>query len=166
MKIRRLSHDERVELGMTPMIDIVFQLLVFFILTFNIVVVEGEFNFKMPLAGQGGLPPHDAPLAFVVHLHAGADGRLARVTVNHQSFEGATREQLLSKLNAYVVTNTSSLEPGMADGEPFVELGFDAQLRYEHVVDGLAAVTGYIDPATGRPVRLIEQVRFMRPKEK
>ena len=57
MKIRRgLEHDDTVELNMTSMIDIVFQLLVFFIMTFKIVAQEGDFNVRMPAAASGGPP--------------------------------------------------------------------------------------------------------------
>ena len=53
MKIRHStsSGQDKIELQMTPMIDIVFQLLIFFIMTFKIVSIEGDFNIKMPLAG-------------------------------------------------------------------------------------------------------------------
>ena len=52
MKIRNRDDrsEDKIELQMTPMIDIVFQLLVFFIMTFKIVTQEGDFNIKMPLA--------------------------------------------------------------------------------------------------------------------
>ena len=50
----RLSSEppEEIKLNMTAMIDIVFQLLVFFIMTFKVVALEGDFNVKMPLASQ------------------------------------------------------------------------------------------------------------------
>ncbi len=34
---------------MTPMIDVVFQLLIFFMLTLKIIAPEGDFNINMPL---------------------------------------------------------------------------------------------------------------------
>ncbi|MEC9149539.1 MAG: biopolymer transporter ExbD, partial [Planctomycetota bacterium] len=38
MKIRKIgTAEEKIELQMTPMIDIVFQLLVFFVMTFKVV---------------------------------------------------------------------------------------------------------------------------------
>ena len=37
---------------MTSMIDIVFLLLVFFVMTFKIVELEGDFSVRMPLAGS------------------------------------------------------------------------------------------------------------------
>ena len=50
MKIRHTGREDKIQLQMTPMIDIVFQLLVFFIMTFKIILHEGDFNILMPLA--------------------------------------------------------------------------------------------------------------------
>ncbi|MFP6658896.1 MAG: biopolymer transporter ExbD, partial [Pirellulales bacterium] len=50
-KKRKASGSDKVELQMTPMIDIVFQLLVFFILTFKVVAQEGDFDIRMPVMG-------------------------------------------------------------------------------------------------------------------
>ena len=55
MKIRHADHRDRITLQTTPMIDIVFQLLVFFIMSFKIVLPEGDFNIRMPL------PADEAP---------------------------------------------------------------------------------------------------------
>ncbi len=41
---------DKVEMQMTPMIDIVFQLNIFFLFTFKIVLPEGDFNIRMPSA--------------------------------------------------------------------------------------------------------------------
>jgi biopolymer transport protein ExbD len=56
MKVRRTGGGEglpeKIDIPMTPMIDMVFQLLVFFIMNFKVVEMEGDFNVKMPLAGN------------------------------------------------------------------------------------------------------------------
>ena len=49
MRLATTEPDE-IKLNMTAMIDIVFQLLVFFIMTFKVVAMEGDFNIRMPLA--------------------------------------------------------------------------------------------------------------------
>ena len=77
MKIRHTGSrkDEKVELQMTPMIDIVFQLLIFFIMTFKIVAMEGDFNIKMPSAAPSSGEPdplQDTPL--MLTLKANDDG--------------------------------------------------------------------------------------------
>ena len=52
MKIRHTGSalPDKIELNMTPMIDVVFQLLSFFMFTLKIAQVEGNFNIKMPAA--------------------------------------------------------------------------------------------------------------------
>ncbi len=51
--------EEDSEMEMTPMIDVVFLLLIFFLMTFKIVSPEGDFNIKMPLARTEGRPDHE-----------------------------------------------------------------------------------------------------------
>jgi biopolymer transport protein ExbD len=58
MRIRHTDHREQVSLQMTPMIDIVFQLMVFFVFTFKIALPEGDFNVRMP--AQAGADPQSA----------------------------------------------------------------------------------------------------------
>ena len=41
---------DKIELQMTPMIDIVFQLNIFFLFTFKIILPEGDFSIRMPSA--------------------------------------------------------------------------------------------------------------------
>ena len=56
--------DEKIELQMVPMIDIVFQMLIFFVMTFKIAVPEGDFNITMPInAPSDATPPEDQQLA-------------------------------------------------------------------------------------------------------
>ena len=45
---RKQSKGEKLETNMSAMIDIVFQLLIFFMLTLKIVEPEGDFNVNMP----------------------------------------------------------------------------------------------------------------------
>ena len=53
MRIRNREERKKNQLNMTSMIDIVFLLLVFFVMTFKIVELEGDFSIRMPLAGTG-----------------------------------------------------------------------------------------------------------------
>ena len=55
MRVPVQARRSRLQMNMTPMIDVVFQLLVFFIMTFKIVALEGDFNVRMPLASE--VPP-------------------------------------------------------------------------------------------------------------
>ncbi|HEX5446496.1 MAG TPA: biopolymer transporter ExbD, partial [Pirellulales bacterium] len=64
MKIRKsaAAGNDKVDMQMTPMIDIVFQLLTFFVMSFKIVTQEGDFNIKMPLAAPGSSSSDEPPL--------------------------------------------------------------------------------------------------------
>ncbi len=87
MKVRNVGrHDEKVELMMTPMIDIVFQLLIFFIMTFKIIAPEGDFNIKMPLAAPSeGLPDDNQLPPMKIRLRATASGRLASIQLGQRT---------------------------------------------------------------------------------
>ena len=47
-----ISEPEEIKINMTAMIDIVFQLLVVFIMTFKVVAMEGDFNIKLTYLGS------------------------------------------------------------------------------------------------------------------
>ena len=96
MKIRHTtgSGDRRIQLQMTPMIDIVFQLLVFFIMTFKIVAQEGDFNIKMPLAAPAVGPVSDIAMPPIqVRLLSDAEGR-------RSNLRASTSERFCSARNA------------------------------------------------------------------
>ena len=144
---------------MTPMIDIVFQLLIFFIMTFKIVAQEGDFNIKMPQASSA--PKVDITpdsLTINVYLQAGKNGGLAGITL--QDDEPIKNfEQLTSRVRALIGKDNPD-----EGSNSEVELSFDYDLRYEEVVRAITAVTGYLD-SDGTPVKLIEKIQFAPPKK-
>ena len=72
---------------MTPMIDIVFQLLIFFIMTFKIVSLEGDFNIKMPAAAPSEGPPEEDLLPPLrLRLTAGEEGQLNGIQLDDRAF--------------------------------------------------------------------------------
>jgi len=84
---RRASHDDdKIELQMTPMIDIVFQLLVFFIMTFKIITQEGDFNVKMPLAANTGMSVDPSVPPMKLRLTANSEGELTGIRLNDITF--------------------------------------------------------------------------------
>ncbi len=161
MRVRNVeSRGEEVELQMTPMIDIVFQLLVFFIMTFKIAAPEGDFNIKMPAAAPSeGVPEPDALPPIKVRLMATSSGRLAQIRFGNRRLGG---EDVFGQLREAVI--------GMLGDEPSpgvlatteVELDCDYQLRYEYVIEAITAVSGYVDE--GRVVKIIEKIKFAPPR--
>jgi biopolymer transport protein ExbD len=155
MKIRHTDHREEVKLQMTPMIDIVFQLMVFFVFTFKIVAPEGDFNVRMPAQSGVAAMPSETPL-LKVRLRAGPDRNLVGVELGDVAITGADPfGQLQARIRSMV---DDSAGPGAAEQEVEIESDFD--LRYKYAMAAMTAITGYIDPATGEQHKLIEKVRF------
>ena len=162
MRIRHIgTKDEKIELQMTPMIDIVFQLLIFFIMTFKIVAQEGDFNIKMPLAAQqAGLPDESPILTMHIRLRADANGRLLSsggIVVN-----GDVVFNTMDDLHNYVIGIVGGDEPAARD-DAEAELDCDYGLHYEHVIEAITAVSGFVDLQTGQLQRLIEKIKFTPP---
>jgi biopolymer transport protein ExbD len=162
MKVRNVNanKEDKVEIQMTPMIDIVFQLLVFFIMTFKIVSQEGDFNIKMPLAAPStGLPDDEQLPPMKVRLRAGANGNLAQISLNDNTF-GVNFESL----HNYIISIIGDARgPGSVQDTAEVELDCDYNLRYENVVKAITAVSGYVDD-DGNIVKLVEKIKFSPPR--
>jgi biopolymer transport protein ExbD len=167
MKFRHIgkSSESKIELQMTPMIDVVFQLLVFFLFTFRIATQEGDFNIKMPLATyvRGATAESESPFVTMhVRLRADRTGRLPSaggIVVNGERVLNSFEE-----LHNYVIGVIGGNEPSAkADAE--VELDCDYNLNYEHVIDAITAVSGYVDRSTGQIERLVEKIKFTPPQE-
>ena len=159
MKIRnnRNIDEEQIELQMTPMIDIVFQLLVFFIMSFKIVAQEGDFNVKMPLPGNTPQTPEVMPLAMKLRLTADADGNLAGIALNDTPFTSFT--ELHMHIRGLIGDESG---PGSIRDTAEIEMDCDYQLAYAHVIDAVTAVSGYVQDDT--MIELIEKIKFAPPK--
>jgi biopolymer transport protein ExbD len=161
MKVRNTHKAEKIELQMTPMIDIVFQLLIFFIMTFKIVVPEGDFNIRMPVSAPAAGPPDPNQLPPIkVRLRADAGGTLTNIQMNEtglgRDFSGL-RNNLMS-----VVGNERGAGSIAETAE--VELDCDYGLRYEFVIQAITAISGY-RAEDGSVVKLIEKIKFSPPKK-
>jgi len=159
MKIRNRDNrsEDKIELQMTPMIDIVFQLLVFFIMTFKIVTQEGDFNIKMPLAAASGSEVDPTALDMTLRLTADADGELTGIRLNDSNFSG------FAELHNHVISLVGGDQPDSFRESAEIEIDADYQLRYEYVINAITAVTGY-RTEENQIVKLIEKIRFSPPK--
>jgi biopolymer transport protein ExbD len=155
MKIRHADHREQIQLQMTPMIDIVFQLMVFFVFTFKISLPEGDFNVRMPAQAGAAAMPTETPI-LKVRLRANEERNLAGLELGDVQITGDNPfYELQTRIRGMV---DDSAGPGSVDQE--VEIEADYNLRYKYVMTAMTAITGYIDPATGERHKLIEKVRF------
>ncbi len=160
MRVRRAGgRDEEIELQMTPMIDIVFQLLVFFIMTFKIVSPEGDFNIKMPLAAPSEGLPDDTQLPPIkVTMKAGSGGGLSSIAMGTKAI--GNFNELRAEIRAIVGDDSG---PGSIAESTEVELDCDYSLKFENVIDAITAVSGRIEG--GRIVKVIEKIKFSPPKK-
>ncbi len=166
MRLRKaLTHgQDKVELQMTPMIDIVFQLLIFFIMTFNIVIQEGDFNIKMPRQAPGD-EVKDVQ-AIPVRLTANSDGSLANVSIGKRSLAGS--QDVFADLREGIVGFVGR-EPSDEEREiTEVEIIADSDLEYKYIIETITAVSAYMrkesDGSTTR-IPLIDKIKFAPPKE-
>jgi len=169
MKLTKSSKsDEKIEMQMTPMIDMVFQLLIYFLVTFKISVQEGEFNIKMPKAASSG-PPDPVQLPpFAITLRADDAGNLRSLSTPSQNLTVSDRNsarvafaQLLGEVKDFCGQGN--------DANAFKEkleakISADPNLHYRYIISTITNVSGYRD-RDGQIVRLIQNIQFEPPKE-
>src|SRR5437660_1412822 len=158
MHLRTRVGESRVEMQMTPMIDMVFQLLIYFLFTFRISAVEGDFNIKLPKA----VPPVDAPvmLPFTVQLKGDEAGNLRQVitpsrviavTPGDRASARAAFASLLADVKDFVGQDTG---PNSLRTKAEARISAD-NLHYRYVIDAITHISGYRQG--GQTVRLIER---------
>ncbi|MCG8653078.1 MAG: biopolymer transporter ExbD [Pirellulales bacterium] len=158
MKIRNREQAQRSELNMTSMIDIVFLLLVFFVMTFKVVELEGDFSVRMPLASTDNSAMVDpTELQLKLRLRADEKGHLTSISLNDSSLDTD-----FDALRAKVVQQVGTVAPLEDEKGPEIEIDTDYNLRYEYVIRAITSVSGYKDG--DRVVKLIERVKFAKPR--
>ena len=158
LRLKRSGLADKIPIDMTPMIDIVFQLLTFFCMTLKVASAEGDFNIKMPLASRAmatndvnQVPP------MKVRLRADPDGNLIDLTLNDRSFNGPDRWRQLHNHIANLVGE------GSLASSAEVELDCDFGLKYENVIEAITAVSGSVGP-DGQVIKLVEKIKFSPPR--
>ena len=157
MKIRNRGEAEKSGLNMTSMIDVVFLLLIFFVMTFKIVELEGDFSVRMPLAGSDSMTMDPTDLPLKLRLQADENGRLTTMSLNEINL-GTDFDQL----RANVVELIGTTAPVEGEDGPEIEIDTDYNLRYEYVIRSITAVSGY--KQGNEVVKLIEKIKFAKPR--
>jgi biopolymer transport protein ExbD len=148
----------KIAIDMTPMIDVVFQLITFFMLTLKSVVTEGDFDIKMPLGASAGAALDDPLPPVRVRMTAGPGGERTSLTMNGQAV--GDFDELRTRVIELVGTG-----PGSNADRTEVELDCDAGLTYDNVIRAVTAVSGKVEP-DGTVVDLIKKIKFAPPKKK
>lgn len=165
MKIRNTDREaEDIKLDMTAMIDVVFQLLVFFVMTFKTPVYEGDFGIKMPLSSPTDTMEIDTPdEPMTITLVADENRDLSSMTVVYGSntipisFDKSNPDAAFNALQNYVIEQVGTQnDPSASDIE--AEFDIDADLRYHYTVKAIEMVSGYRQGE--QIVQLIEKINF------
>jgi biopolymer transport protein ExbD len=162
MRIRHGSKTlDKIELQMTPMIDIVFQLNIFFLFTFKIILPEGDFNIRMPAAAAQRAVEVSESLPMALIMKANEDGDLAELGLAGRSFGNGP--DAFARLHQHIrgIVNDAGGPGNVSDLE--VEIDAAYNLNYDYVMRAMTAITGYIDQ-DGEPRELIKRVKFTPPK--
>jgi len=148
---------------MTPMIDVVFQLLTFFMLTLKTVVIEGDFNIRMPLGGNSIVGQElldqlaTAEATFAAALAGGDSIRLGQARQDKQQ----VAEQLSQTIQAQIL---DTLGNDLSQAElTELELDCDPGLTYDHVVSAITAASGIV--RGDEVIPLIQKIKFAPPKK-
>ena len=135
------SGETKVEIQMTPMLDMIFQLLVFFILTFKPVMDEGQFDITMSSVVRGNIASPSSGAALnesvaqvPIHivLRASDDGRLAANGI-------VMGERILPEMAALQAELRSLVRDVPEDFNVVLEA--DRGLQYQYVMLAVNAVS-------------------------
>ena len=146
---------EKVAVNMTPMIDVVFQLMIFFMLTFNIIAPEGDFDVRMPVSKSSAEPLDDLQLPPIqVRLVSDAEGMLTGILMNGEPVKDF--DELRQRVASFV---DIALESGASLEDVELEIDSDYQLDYINVVDAITAVSGRIE--NGQLIEMVKKISFV-----
>lgn len=160
MKLAKSSQPSKVEIPMAPMIDIVFQLLIFFMLNLKIIAPEGNFNINLPVSAPSNAQTDVNLPDIKVGLHSDNDGNLTRLTLggNNLGNDNAAFDRLNSEILKIIGRPGNPL---MKEIE--VELDADFECQYKYVVKAISSCTGKMDQQTKQVARYIEKIKFAPP---
>ncbi len=159
MQLAKASGLSKVEIPMAPMIDIVFQLLIFFMLNLKIIAPEGDFNVHLPLETGGRDDLMNLP-QIKVGLRSDHDGNLTQLTLgsNNLGNDNAAFERLNQEILKIIG------RPGNPQAKEIeVELDADFECQYKYVVKAISSCTGRLDRQTNQIATYIEKIKFAPP---
>ena len=150
---------EKIEAQMAPMIDVVFQLLIFFMLTLKISKDEGDFGINMPIGMSGEVSDELPPTEILLRLIANDDGTLGSVKVENNTY-GPT-EDVWDNVNRKITGLAGQPTNGPND-DIEVKIDADYNLHYNNTVQAVSAATGKV--INDQPVRYVNKIKFAPPR--
>ncbi len=159
--------EEKVRLQMSSMIDIVFLLLSFFVITYKTPELEGDFSIRMPAqAASLQVSSMDELTPVTIRLTSDGNGNLSGIVFGSQNL-GIDMNRLRQSVFQYVQTSDAMDFQTALHGNEVphirddfeVELDFDDNLRYKYIMQAITAITGYIN-GDNQMIKLVEKIKF------
>ncbi len=116
MKVTHPARSSELGFNMTPMIDVVFLLIIFFLVSSHLARQESQLPLPLPVAESGDLPPESALRRMTINLRE--DGQLSL------GGRAVATEELADRLAAAVAERGTEFE---------VRIRGDRQVAYQHV---------------------------------
>lgn len=171
VSIRNINlKQQSVKLNMTSMIDVVFLLLAFFVITYKTPEVEGDFEIRMPAQVQSNqLPDLDELSPVSIRLTADASGNLNGIWFGSNSL-GVDMQKLRQTVFDYIKNEDINFQTAINGTQTpsfnqdlEIELDWEENLRYRFVMEAITAVTGYLNNEN-QVIKLVEKIKFASPK--
>lgn len=163
MKLVKRESGGKVEVPMAPMIDITFQLLIFFMLNLKILAPEGNFDVNLPITAPStqqndevNIPP------MKVGLRSDLNGNLTQLTFGGKNLgnDDAAFDRLSAEVLKVIVRPGNPLTKDIE-----VEIDADYEVQYQYIIRAISRCTGRLDPQTNQIVRYVEKIKFAPPHE-
>lgn len=117
---------ESMQLQMTSMIDVVFLLLIYFVITANFTIDEGTLLATMPGNSSQDRPEDQLDPPINIDLTSADDGVTYAIVVNGQRIDNAT---------ALAGFMTNRVQTGQMAADDIVQIKPQGEVRWQHVVN-------------------------------
>jgi|GEM_PF-90341 len=177
MKFRNTySQDDEIEVQMAPMIDVVFQLLIFFMLSLKIISPEGDFSINMPLGPAKATDNTEIqPVKLILSMKADSNGVLREMRLGNTPFpipaaENPTQAEdaVFRSLNGFIGNFMAKQEQGQSK-DIELEIRADYNLFSKYTLKAVDACSGKLmktESGDIKPKYYIKNIKFSRPKRK
>ena len=154
------SEPVRMQLPLAPMIDVGFQLLIFFLLNLRMISPEGNFNLNMPISAPTTEIADRTLPEIKVSLRSDRDGKLTQLAIGSKSL--GNDDAAFERLNQEILTMIG--RPGNPlSKEIEIEIDADFETQYQYVIKAISKCTGRVDPDTRQMARYVEKIKFAPP---
>jgi biopolymer transport protein ExbD len=145
-KRRKASRPEEAEMDLMPMIDIIFQLLLFFILSAKFIAFEGQLQAYLP-KDRGDKSPQEAQELVNVTFELAWDAATQKVacyTFDYDPPAGGERQR------SYRFRDDAAVVEGVRDGKPAAQtetrigVGRNEKISYDYAVPDFIEIEEYL----------------------